>query len=52
MLFCQFYATITTFFDQKKFVSAPLLYVDVETLGGNKRKNDVKNDVKRSKSSY
>ena len=31
MLFYQFYAKITTFFDQEMFGSAPLLYVDVET---------------------
>ena len=35
MLFYQFYAKITTFFDQEKFGTAPLLYVDVETFGGN-----------------
>ena len=33
-LFYQFYAKITTFFDQEKFGTAPLLYVDVETFGG------------------
>ena len=32
VLFYQFYAKITTFFDQEKFGTAPLLYVDVETL--------------------
>ena len=42
VLFCQFYANITTFFDQEKFGTAPLLYVDVETFGGNRRKNDAK----------
>ena len=49
VLFCQVYAKIATFFDQEKFGTAPLLYVDVETFGGNRRKNDVKtlkNDVR------
>ena len=31
----QFYAEITTFFYQEKFGMAPLLYVDVQTFGGN-----------------
>ena len=35
MLFYQFYAKITTFFYQEEFGSAPFLYVDVETFGGN-----------------
>ena len=35
VLFYQFYAKITTFFDQEKLGTAPLLYVDVETFGGN-----------------
>ena len=35
VLFYQFYAKITTFFDHEKFGMAPLLYVDVETFGGN-----------------
>ena len=35
VLFYQFYAKITTFFDQGKFGTTPLLYVDVETFGGN-----------------
>ena len=35
VLFYQVYAKITTFFDQKKFGTAPLLYVDLETFGGN-----------------
>ena len=49
VLFYQFYVKITTFFDQEKFIStAPLLYVDVETFGG----NWCENDVKTSKSSY
>ena len=53
VLFYQFYARITTFFDQEKFGTAPLLYVDVETFGGNWRENDVKtSNVKTSKSSY
>ena len=41
VLFYQFYAKITTFFDQEMFGTAPLLYVDVETFGGNWRENDV-----------
>ena len=41
VLFYQFYAKITTFFDQEKFGMAPLLYTDVETIGGNWRENDV-----------
>ena len=41
-----FYATITTFFDQEKFGTAPILYVDFERFGGNWRENDVKNEVK------
>ena len=51
VLFYQFYAKITTFFDQDKFGTAPFLYVHVETFGGNSRENDVKkskNDVKTS----
>ena len=43
----KFYAKITTFFDQEKFGTA-VLYVDVETFGG----NWCENDVKTSKSSY
>ena len=35
VLFYQFYAKITTFFDQEKFGTAPILYVDVETFSGN-----------------
>ena len=35
VLFYQFYAKITTFFDEEKFGTAPLLYVDVETFGEN-----------------
>ena len=46
VLFYQFYAKITTFFDQEKFGTAPLLYNDVETFGGNWRENGEKNDVK------
>ena len=45
VLFYQFYAKITTFFDQKKFGTAPLLYVDVETLA----KTDVKMTSRRQK---
>ena len=46
MLFYQFYAKITTFFDQEKFGVAPVLYVDVQTFGGNRRENDVKSNVR------
>ena len=35
VLFYQFDAKITTFFDQEKFGTARLLYVDVETFDGN-----------------
>ena len=35
VLFYQFYAKITTFFDQENFCTGPLLYTDVETFGGN-----------------
>ena len=42
VLFYQFYAKITTFFDQEKFGMAPLLYTDVETFGGNWCENNVK----------
>ena len=52
MLFYQFYAKMTTFFDQEKFGTAPLLYVDIKTFGGNWHENDVKTsniDVKTSK---
>ena len=35
VLFYQFYAIITTYFDQEKFGTAPLFYADVETFGGN-----------------
>ena len=54
VLFYQFCAKITTFFDQEKFDTAPLLYVDVEMFG---KKNYVKmtsgrqNDVKTATSS-
>ena len=50
VLYYQFYAKITTFFDQEKFGMAPLLYVDVEIFGGKGRENDVavKNEVKIS----
>ena len=40
LLLYQVYAKITTFFDQEKFGTAPLLYTDIETFGG--RENDVK----------
>ena len=39
VLFYQFYAKITTIFDQEKFGMAPLLYVDVEMFGGNQCQN-------------
>ena len=42
VLFYQFCAKITTFFDQEKFGTAPLLYVDVEMFGRKLRENDVK----------
>ena len=48
MLFSKFYTKITTFFDQEKFGTAPLLYADVEMFGGkcleitSRHKNDVK----------
>ena len=35
VLFYQVFAKINTFFDQETFGTAPLLYVDVETFGGN-----------------
>ena len=35
VLFYQFYTKITTFFDQEKFGTTPLLHVDIETFGGN-----------------
>ena len=47
--FYQFCAKIN-FFNQKKFGTVPLLYVDVETFG-RKWRQDVKNDIKTSKSS-
>ena len=40
-MFYQFYAQIATYFDQEKFCTAPLLYVDVETFE-NWRENGVK----------
>ena len=42
VLFHQYCATITTFFDQEKFGTAPLLYVEVETFGRKLHENDVK----------
>ena len=33
--FINFYAKITTYFDQEKFGTVPLLYVDIERFGGN-----------------
>ena len=49
MLLYQVYAKITTFFYQEKFGTAPLLYVDVETFGGNWRWNNVKTSKMKSK---
>ena len=48
VLFYQFYSKITTFFDQEKFGTPPLLYFDVKTFRGNWREDD----IKTSKSSY
>ena len=42
VLLYQFYAKITTFFDQEKFGTALHLYVDVEPFGGNWRESGVK----------
>ena len=42
VLFCQFFAKITTFSDQDKFGLAPLWYVVCETFGENWRANDAK----------
>ena len=42
VLFYQFYAKITTFFDKEKFGTASLLYFDVKMFGGNWCENDVK----------
>ena len=52
VLFYQFYAKITTCFDQEKFGTTPLLYVDVEMFGGNWRENDVNASKITLKSSY
>ena len=38
MLLYQAYAKVTTFFDQEKFGTAPLLYTDIETFGGRGKK--------------
>ena len=35
VLFYQFYTKITTFINQEKFGTDPLLYVDIETFDGN-----------------
>ena len=51
-VFYQVYAKITTFIDQEKFSTAPLLYIDVETVGRNWHENDVKMSKMTSKSSY
>ena len=42
VLFYQFYARITTFFDQEQFDTAPVLYVDAKTFGRNWHENDVR----------
>ena len=52
VLFYLFYAKITIFFDPSKFAMALLLYLDVETFGGNWRENDVNMSNITSKSSY
>ena len=49
VLFYQFYAKITTFFYQEPFDTAPLLYVDVETTGGNWHENDVKTSKRQNR---
>ena len=49
VLFYQVYLKIATIFDQEKFGTAPLLYVDVEKFGGNWRENDVKTSKMTSK---
>ena len=48
VLFYQFYTKITTFFDQAKFGTAPLLYVDIDMWRKLmwKWRQHVKNDVK------
>ena len=43
VLLYKFYAKITIFFDQEKFGTAPLVYVDVERLA----ENDVKMTLRR-----
>ena len=45
VFFYQFYAKITTFFDQKRFGTGTLLYVDVETFG----ETDLKMTLRRQK---
>ena len=40
--FYQYYAKVTTFFSDQEMFGWLLLYVDVETFGGNLRENDVK----------
>ena len=52
VLFDQFYAKITTFFDQETFSSAPFLYVDIGMFGGNWCENDAKTSKMMLKSSY
>ena len=49
VLFYHFYAIITIFCNQEKFGTAPLLYVDVEIFGKNRRENDVKTSKMTSK---
>ena len=51
MLFYQFYTEIT-FFDQEKFCTAPLLYVDIEMFGANLHENNAKTSKSTSNSSY
>ena len=45
----QFYAKINAFFNQEKYGTAPLLYVDVEMFGGNGCENHVKTSKIMSK---
>ena len=52
VLFYHIYAKIylTTFFDQEKFSTAPLLYNDAETFGENWRENEIKTSKMTPKS--
>ena len=45
VLFYQFYAKVTIFFDEEKFGTAPLLYVDDKRLA----ENDIKTSKMKSK---